>query len=676
MIWRRRVKCTGEVPLRRKPKREVFLTQIGDASSRFTVFLEHCLPSHRYDEINSHIYVSRTPLSPLQIVSIAPALPPPSNMPTPAVSSPVLKPPYQHSCPSLLRISLPIIILLVLILTVFHLPLPTHFNTTSLAKKNLLSEVPSLSDNPPLTSIADPPVKEKEGEKDEDGKDEEDEQPQHERIEQEQQIIQPIPPVQKQPPPPPLSTSNRCILFPLNPSASLWQFNSRTLCTFTHFCINTTTSHQPTLHLPLSASCALSSTPDLLVHTADHRLPEWQGGCEDLRQRALCILGEGSERDDPVCPLLADLAQPPQAQGEEENKEEVVVFVPRFPYMANIYHFLTVATGLIHVLDELPRLVEGFAGRKARIVCRGWEIEAGWQKELLRVLLEGRADVEEIEYLGMRSGCWKGAVVVMGIRAHVNLWPFLNATDVPVDGRGVPKAALRFKQRFYEEFEIEGKRIEEDKGESGGKMVSELPPLVVGYSRRLGIEDSVGKSVHAGGTKRRFNKEDEEWFGEMLEEECERGGVRLKVFTITGDESLREQVRNIVDVGFLVGIHGANLVNGVFMRPFGSLFEIQPNGSASPCYISGANSGLAYWKHESLLRATMEESGCEPDDEHCRTKLRQRLVKIGTESDRMEIRRIVRMGIDRLNELHRSFPDGIPVVYNESTAYYDVHTAG
>lgn len=590
----------------------------------------------------------------------------PFDMSITSTSPSSLKHSPHHTSPSTLRISLALVIILFVLLSLLHFPLPSRYTLFNPKQQQHQSSSESAkpSDDLPLTSIADPESAHPKSSVTQQQK-------------QEKQSSQLPSPAQPQRPPPQLSISNRCLLYPLNPSASLWQFNSRTLCTFSHLCINITALDQPVLHIPPSTSCQISSTPDLLTHLADGRLSEWQGGCEDLQHRALCVFGNGSERDEPVCPPLVHLPQLSREQEEGgEQKEEVVVFVPRYPYMANIYHFLTVATGLVHVLDELPRLVEGVAGRGVRVVWRGWEIGAGWQQELLRVLLAGRASLDGVEYLGMHGGCWKGAVVVMGIRAHVNLWPFLNATYVPVDGMSVPKSAVRFKQRFYDEFGIGGKRIKDGEAEGDEEeLVSELPPLVLGYSRRLGIEDSVGLRVHAGGTKRRFNKEDEEWFGEMLKEECESGGVRLKVFTITGEESLREQVANIIDIGFLVGIHGANLVNGVFMRPFGSLFEIQPNGSTSPCYIAGANSGLAYWKYETRVRATMEESGCEPDDEHCRTKLRQRLVKIGTEEDRTEIRQIVRLGINRLKELHQRFPDGIPVVYNKATAYYDVKTA-
>lgn len=588
-----------------------------------------------------------------------------------SASPSTLKHPHHYTSPSSLRKSLALVILLFGLLSFFYLPLPSHYTLFNPRQQQQSpSESTKLPDAPPLTSIADSRAQQN------DSTNPRDTSAQQQGQEQQSSVLNPPP--QPQPPPPQLSVSNRCLLFPINPSASLWQINSRTLCTFPYLCLNATTPNQPIVHLPPSTSCALSVTPDLLTRPADHRLSEWEGGCEDLRHRALCVLGQGSERDAAVCPPLVDLAPPSQKQQEEgEQKGEVVLFVPRYPYLGNIYHFLTVATGLVHVLDELPRLVEGMTGRVVRVVFRGWKIEAGWQRELLRVLLAGRANLSGVEYLGMQGGCWKGAVVVMGIRAHVNLWPFLNATDVPVDGMSVPKSAVRFKQRFYDEFGIGGKRIE-DEGmeERNQELVSELPPLMVGYSRRLGIEDSVGLRVHAGGTTRRFSKEDEEWFGGMLKEECERGGVGLKVFTITGEESLRDQVNNIVDVGFLVGIHGANLVNGVFVRPFGSLLEIQPNGSTSSCYIAGANSGLAYWKHETSVRATMEESGCEPDDEHCRTKLRQRLVKVGTEYDRAEIRRIVRLGINRLKWLHQRFSSGIPVVYNKATACYDIKTAG
>lgn len=93
---------------------------------------------------------------------------------------------------------------------------------------------------------------------------------------------------------------------------------------------------------------------------------------------------------------------------------------------------------------------------------------------------------------------------------------------------------------------------------------------------------------------RRFFGADEAWLKSMLLKETKAAGFGLHVFTILGNESLREQASMFSKLGAVIGIHGANLANSVFMRPESGIVEIIPNGGASPCYIAGLNSGLAY----------------------------------------------------------------------------------
>lgn len=178
--------------------------------------------------------------------------------------------------------------------------------------------------------------------------------------------------------------------------------------------------------------------------------------------------------------------------------------------------------------------------------------------------------------------------------------------------------------------------------------------------------------MHASSSGRMFGKADAAWFEGMLRNETRIGGVGLRVFETSSGESLREQVENVVQVGFMVGIHGANLVNSMFMRPFGGLMEVQPFGTTSLCYVSGGNSGLAYFRHVASKAASAEESGCGKNNFECETKMRNRMVKISDERDRKAIREYVQKGIQHLLYLHNTFPDGIPVTYNPETAYYDI----
>lgn len=143
-------------------------------------------------------------------------------------------------------------------------------------------------------------------------------------------------------------------------------------------------------------------------------------------------------------------------------------------------------------------------------------------------------------------------------------------------------------------------------------------------------------NVHAAGTVRRFSNADEEWFEGMLRNETRAAGFGLYAFTIHGNESLRVQAATFSKLGVVIGIHGANLVNAVFMRPLGGFVEALPKGAKSQCYLAGLNSGLAYWRHEAMEIATPEESRCSREEKRCWKVKRQRMVKIRTNKDSEE----------------------------------------
>lgn len=270
--------------------------------------------------------------------------------------------------------------------------------------------------------------------------------------------------------------------------------------------------------------------------------------------------------------------------------------------------------------------------------------------------------MEDIDRVCLRNA------VLLGRRGHVNSWPFMNATEVPLDGKSVPKGAVDFKRAVYDTFDIKGRL---PNGEMDGE--SQLPPFAVGYSRRDMEPDSEG--YYRTGANRRFSAEDDAWLEHMLKNETESAGAKLFSFAFSSAQCLREQVDIVAKVGFIVGIHGANLVNAVFMPPFGVMMEIFPKGATERCYVAGGNSGLKYLRFEPSEMATPWESGCDPKDVECRNELRQRRVKLDKKEDRTRIREMVREGIKHLREMRDKFPRGIPVQFNRHTVNYDVREA-
>lgn len=387
--------------------------------------------------------------------------------------------------------------------------------------------------------------------------------------------------------------------------------------------------------------------------------------------------------------------------------EGITIIVPFYPYPANIYHFSAAFATVAHVASNIDTIISHFGPERIRPVdardalplnilfMRRRRQQIQWSNNLERALFEGRIasvlpEGVKISYLtdlalrGTKYACVRNPIS-LGQRGHVNAWPFANSSEIKLDGSQVPRDSIGFRSDVYKYAGVDEPPIhlltereaDSEKGnQTFGQIVGRVPvpPLVLGYSKRQGMNSTVGGSVHAGGTVRRFSEEDEQWFTDMLTYETNKAGVALKVFTPSPEEPFDLQVRRMVDIGFVVGIHGANMVNSLFMRPFGAFFEIFPANTNSMCYKAGANSGLKYSKHYALVEATPEESGCPVSNNRCYEISRQRMVKIGTAKDRESIRRKVRSGLRHINRLNNEYgaQGGVPVKYNWVTGTYDI----
>lgn len=535
----------------------------------------------------------------------------------------------------------------------------------------------------------------------------------------ESQVIQPTP-----------VEHDVCLFLSPNPSSSqFWQSNSRTLCVTSPLCLMTN-------KLSIIHTSDFSKTTCRMTAPDFHALPQQLEDlhrfdpsfipCSSAQPRAqLCPLVNGSLRLGklpqclPTDPTPQNIFNATLRQSRNDGLlfEGISVIVPIYPYPANIYHFAASIATVSHVVSNLDNIIAHFGPERINphnarevlplniIFMNRRRINLPWQLSLERALSRGRIATTfpkgvKITYLpelhesGSKYACILNPIS-MGQRGHVNAWPFVNSTEILLDGSRIPRDAVEFRRDIYKYFDIkvppiitsreeygncshdnEGNCADDDDGEPFRQVVGRMPvpPLVLGYSRRLGLNASVGKGVHEVGTVRRFSEIDEQWFMDLLARETKLMGIKLITFTPSPDETFEAQVRRMVDIGFVVGIHGANLVNNLFMRPFGAMFEIFPANSDSMCYKAGANSGLAYFSHHASEEATPEESGCSPSQTRCRKLKRQRMVKIHTKRDRREIQRKIRMGIDHIITLNKRYKNkgGIPVLYNWVTGSYDI----
>lgn len=490
-----------------------------------------------------------------------------------------------------------------------------------------------------------------------------------------------------------------CLAVTATDSTPPWSFNSRALCISSSVCLPNKRPDSAFLHAAdRRVSKCTTATPDWTPRwNGTNDLTARFGSCTDFEHETIiCAHGEDLEIVKPKCPKQVAPASW-DILTEAQWLEHLTIIVPAYPWPENIFHFANVLTSLTAVVHALPTLINAWSPanfkapggltryfdghnelKSINVIFRGRKLLVDrniWQRELLDVTLRHALTSTGLnvttkwlvpEEEGPEYTCIRNAIV-MGRRGDVNALPFANASQVPSHGHSVPWDAVVFKKAMFAAYDIPVRLPNSEK-----EGIIELPPLTVGYAKRTGELSKTGWNVLPSGIFRRLSPADEEWFQDMLLDETTKAGAGLRIFVTTAEDSLEDQVTNIAKVGFVVGLHGANLVNSMFMSPFGALFEIAPAGSMSPCYMGGLNSGLKYMRHESTEWATAEESGCTAKDRECQEDVRYRMVKLGAKVDRDRVRQLLLEGIQHLRDLHARYPRGIPVIFNKEAASYKI----
>ncbi|KAI0558177.1 hypothetical protein FGB62_229g06 [Gracilaria domingensis] len=480
-----------------------------------------------------------------------------------------------------------------------------------------------------------------------------------------------------------VTSADVCMLVGINPGAAdLWQFSSRSLCLSSNVCFDPNSPGDMLYH-----SSDLSRTR-CYVHDSDFKrtsvefpdvaiLNATQHTCQSFQHQFInCAHGTGLKRAMPVCPKLEKTSH--VVEDSVRWLDHLSIVVPDYAFSKNIYHYLNPIADLARTVESIPHFVSQGSFRSANmnslhglgeakdlnIIFHGLRrvpLAHLWKQQLLELVIRQRilkigvnVNLYFMEDFRTRHSnvCLRNAVL-LGRRGHYNVWPFPNKTEVPLHGFSVPLDAVRFKRSVYDGLGIDA-RLPQVLKPVGIHSVSEPPPFSIGYAKRDGRLGSDG--YYRGGAMRKFFEADEEWFVAMLRNETQASGAELIIIPPKRRESLKEQVTDVIRVGFLIGIHGANLVNAIFMHPFGVLMEILPKNATEECYIAGANSGLKYLRME-----------CSKEVDP-----RQRGVDISTRKDRKRIRLLVKQGMEHLKSIRSRFPEGIPVKYNSYSTYFDI----
>jgi hypothetical protein len=140
--------------------------------------------------------------------------------------------------------------------------------------------------------------------------------------------------------------------------------------------------------------------------------------------------------------------------------------------------------------------------------------------------------------------------------------------------------------------------------------------------------------------RRRFSYESEKRFQNMLFSLSGKHGYEVHTANFKG--SFKAQYETVHNASIMIGIHGQNLVNSMFLPCGASLIEIFPFGFWSDCYRQAGFSGVqyhsvqssAYRKPPSILSETYNNSLeiCNAHT-HCRFYYRDKIGMKLTESD-------------------------------------------
>lgn len=479
-----------------------------------------------------------------------------------------------------------------------------------------------------------------------------------------------------------------------------YPFNARSFCLTSSICFKPAKGTTPSTFYP---AASLSQTKCIESTAAFDPYPEETLNCSYIQSLVHCGHGRYAPPRQPICPIIKPLFElSPSELAAARWINGVVFFVPDFPHLKNIFHFSFIAGSVGHILSAITTLIQRWRQGSIEIpkplpvtiMFRGApHLSFGvWQDNIMSTIIKHRLQSAgmEVSFSSMNESsateadtlvsrdsltCARTAVL-LGTRSHINLWPFPLTTWVTFDGSSVPVESVAFRNAAYGAYGIASKLPSLPEGAltpPPSTALFDLPPMSIGYSRRNFHPDPTKENPIQMGTKRRFSDADEAWFVSMLQDVAERNNFSFATLQTTASMSMDDQMTQYANTGFVVGIHGANLMNAIFMRPFGGLLEILP-GFALQCYAAGANSGLAYSTYITVKTATGEESGCPKDHNTCWTLIQARRVKIEEEADHRELRERVEKGVARIKMLHHAFGrlGGIPVFYDKNSTSYRI----
>lgn len=191
--------------------------------------------------------------------------------------------------------------------------------------------------------------------------------------------------------------------------------------------------------------------------------------------------------------------------------------------------------------------------------------------------------------------CFKRAIVPGYLKARF----FVNDVEYPskkkslqskaADGPSVPRDSLRMREKVHALFH-QTPKIE--------PMHKDILLLDRGGSRRVFANEARSKIL------------------KHLKAVAGEKGYTFKVVSFD-KMPFGEQYNVMKDAAIAIGIHGANLVNTIFMPPLSALIELFPYGFVHQMYLNGGNAGLKYFSYQMSTGQSFQGPGLYRSVEQC-----------------------------------------------------------
>lgn len=443
--------------------------------------------------------------------------------------------------------------------------------------------------------------------------------------------------------------------------ASFWQMNSRAFSYSSKpFCLygrsmNNLLSFDPRG----SSSCNVVSVQNLTLH--DARTSGLNESCAAFRTRHIAnmfgkeIFTDFQEWRDR---LVRNRKVQPSKRDPLFWASSFAIIIPKYPWSYNICHYNRIWNFVIWIIRNLKLFVPDAdqidhihvfyrAGYQYtmpwHIGIRDATLQALQNETKLKITVAKLRFDRRYAFQCIRRG------ILLGREGRIDAFPFFNDTEVWKSSQqndeshwpSIPHHALWLRQAVAHYSGLPN--IGNFSGPHIGTFHSvSIPPRTVAVLRRSPL------------SKRRLTVRGKAFLNKTLIKLCAKYKMKLAYVRTSAAMSFKDQAALTRSIGVAVGLHGANMVNTIFMQPGGSLFEIFPWRYVRFYYASGANSGLRYSFHEP--RGGIDRN-CEFTHTGCAFKYRESIIYL-TESDQKEIYTRLDKAIGHFAELHRTYPSG------------------